>query len=77
MTKLQRHVRREANKLIARRRYRERHGQALAPVWTIRVGPPTAEQKRRPKKGRVKKVVDNLSRSQHKKAMERRVKETK
>lgn len=37
--KMQRRVRREANRLLAKRRYRERKGGRPAAVWSVRVGP--------------------------------------
>jgi hypothetical protein len=39
LTKEQRRIRRAANRLISKRRYRESHGGVKEPVWTIRRGP--------------------------------------
>jgi hypothetical protein len=45
VAKLLRRVRREANRLLARRRYRERKSGVLASVWSVRVGPPPPKPK--------------------------------
>lgn len=40
-----RRVRREVNRLLAKRRYRERKDGKLAAVWSVRAGPPPPEPK--------------------------------